>query len=161
MTWKNFAGLMVGVSICAAPFVYYSDDSTKAYSSVLDTKVYGAMTDDSSMNGKLYAVQTLGLSATRETVLTTTYKGKSSRLQYWNDNGIKMFLNINSYPQATGYGFPNKDTFVPIMLEIAAKYKPFYIFIENEELNPTYHSGELFFNYISILSSFKNLIYFL
>jgi len=50
MTWKNFAGLMVVVSICAAPFVYYSDDSSKGYSSSLSDKTFGVFTDDSRIS---------------------------------------------------------------------------------------------------------------
>ena len=153
MTWKNFAGLMIGVSICAAPFVYFSEDTTQGYSSSIDSKVYGVMTDDTSQNSKLYSIQKLGLSATRESILTSTYKGSAGRLQFWNTNGIKMFLNINSYQQGAGKGFQSADTFVPIMLDIANKYKPYWIFIENEELNTGYHEGDLFNDYTKLIKA--------
>jgi hypothetical protein len=153
MSGKSFAGLMVAVTLCAAPFIYYSDGNTTGYSSSLDTKVYGAMTDDSSQNAKLYSIQKLGLSATRESILTSTYKGTAGRLQFWNTNNIKMFLNINSYQQGTGKGFQSPDTFVPIMLDIANKYKPYWVFIENEELNNSYHEGDLFNDYTKLIKA--------
>lgn len=154
MSWKNFAGVMIAATLFAAPFIYFSDDTTTGYSSTpYAEKVYGAMTDDSSMNGKLYAIQTLGLNATRESILTSAYKGTAGRLQFWNTNSIKMFLNINSYTQGTGKGFQSADTFVPIMLNIANKYKPYWIFIENEELNTGYHEGDLFADYTRLIKA--------
>lgn len=114
-------------------------------------KIYGAMSDDSSMATKLYTIQNLGLNATRETALTNTWKGKSARCEFWNKNGIKMFLNINSYPQEQGYELPKGaglDSFVNTMAVIGKLYNPYYTFIENEEMNNSYHEGELLPDYI-------------
>lgn len=154
MTWKNFAGVIIITTFCAAPIIFLSDDSTTGYgSSPYPEKTYGVMTDDSTQSSKLYSIQKLGLNATRESILTSTYKGSAGRLQFWNTNNIKMFLNINSYAQGTGKGFQSADTFVPIMLDIAAKYKPYWVFVENEELNNSYHEGDLFNDYAKLIKA--------
>lgn len=157
---KKHSFIAVGLLTCmAAAVLLIPPPNPETYSTILpvEEKVYGAMSDDTTMNLKLATIQALGLSATRESVLTSTWKGKSARCEFWNRNNTQMYLNINSNPQGTGFEFPNdsieiKD-YTTKMVQIAKLYQPHYVFVENEELNTAYREGNLFGDYTKLFQA--------
>lgn len=150
-------GLLIVFSAAVLLFSEPLPQKLSTFSKTLSApeKVYGVMSDDTSMNSKLNTINLVGLSATRETVLTSTWKGKSVRCEFWNWNNIQMYLNINSHPQGQGYEFPNDSIeiadYLTKMLTIATLYNPYMVFVENEDLNNSYHEGDLFNDYTKLI----------
>ena len=112
---------------------------------------FGLMVFDQpdTLKYKLEILDSLNIGMTRESQLTTTWKGYSSRLAYWQNHGIDVMLNINFLTQGKA-PFPTGDALVDYLDAedaILKAHKVEWVVIENEEQNAGYHTGNVTLDY--------------
>ncbi|CAN5178386.1 hypothetical protein BH11BAC6_BH11BAC6_08960 [soil metagenome] len=102
---------------------------------------------------KVSIAKSLNAGYVRSGITVTEWTGKSGPYENYVNNGIKVVLNINNDAQ-TGNPKPfPKDmiSYRNIFTQIVNKYQPEVIVVENEEINPNYHSGPMA-DYLNMLT---------
>lgn len=133
------------VLLTLLPWVCNSQTSESAYKppTQLGAMIFGA---PDSLKSKLAILDSVGVTLTRDSHVTTTWNGSSSRMQYWTAHGVKVLLNVNFMPQTSKRSFVSGDylvDYLDALVDIIEKTKPAVVVIENEELNAKYYSGPI------------------
>ncbi len=136
-------------------WVFASNAQESAYFTASDVR-FGAMVFGApdTLSKKKAVLDSMSLTMTRENQLSTTWKGYSSRLQYWQNNGISVMLNLNFLTQG-GVPFPTGEDlqrYLEVEDDLLSKYSVEYLVIENEEQNRSYHIGSVTVDYIAQLT---------
>jgi hypothetical protein len=87
----------------------------------------------------------------RTTIAIDNWKGRYAPYETYIENGIKVVLNVNCTSNDVQTAFPkNLIGYRQIFFSITNTYQPPVIVVENEEINPHYHSGPMT-DYINML----------
>jgi hypothetical protein len=111
------------------------------------SSIGGSFTSDQCVS----IVQSLNLKYVRMTIAMSDWNGKSFPYENYVANGIQPIVNLNYSSQTKVVPFPTDTaSYRQTFDAITNKYQPELIVVENEEINPHYHSGPMR-DYINML----------
>ncbi|MEP6512522.1 MAG: hypothetical protein ABJA79_01540 [Parafilimonas sp.] len=125
------------------------NSNTTARSSLDPGKIaIGALVSSGAGNIKdaatrLKAYQLLNVTYVRHGIFMNAWNGSNAFYNTLQNAGYKIILNVAYLPQGAGpQPFPtNLEEYKRTLNDILSTYKPEVVVIENEEYNPTYHTG--------------------
>jgi hypothetical protein len=97
-----------------------------------------------SNDDRVEILNNLNAKYVRSSITISEWDGKNSLCDTYAKNGINVILNILNAPLTSCVAFAtDMKSYREKLNSITDKYKPEVLVVENEEINPTYHTGPL------------------